>query len=459
MSHVPYAEVPIIHQGLRQEETVIQITLALDYLEKVSCGIFQHIKSSVEKQKVQLSKLQDRSKLINKKMDKLAGTNKATKVFASAKYPGSDIPRDYTLDILSTPLPKLDRTSVQISSKHPPFDPDSIKDKCQHFHIKTSTKQIKKNIEVTPEEGLGSLPADLDSVSALLLFNTSENLYKKYVMLDPLGVVTKTRQVLEDEIKGDLDAAPRSMCQEVVEFKIGENYFYSPTLQEVPQLDVPLDLPDLPAPVRHDYVLNGSTLERLEKVRDLGATMTPSLNPQEHIAHITAKASSLLRFIFRSTRNLNSPLTLITLYKSLPRGEVVVQLWAEVREASPSKLKPFLLDLLQILHLCYDQLATTDTQAYLGSLPATPPRLTMWRSPSTFYLYYSDVIILLNKLVNGFIDCPNILKCIDITTPRGTRSKTIFSRRFLPAYYSYNSGICRLLKAGSTLAAQLDFLL
>lgn len=70
--------------------------------------------------------------------------------------------------------------------------------------------------------------------------------YKKYVMLDPLGVVTKTRQVLEDEIKGDLDAAPRSMCQEVVEFKIGENYFYSPTLQEVPQLDVPLDLPDLP---------------------------------------------------------------------------------------------------------------------------------------------------------------------------------------------------------------------
>ncbi|XP_046683705.1 uncharacterized protein LOC124369697 [Homalodisca vitripennis] len=73
------------------------------------------------------------------------------------------------------------------------------------------------------------------------------------------------------------------------------------------------------APVRHDYVLNGSTLKRVNKVRDLGVTMTPSLNSQEHIVHITAKASSLLGFIFRSTRNFNSLFTLITLYKSLVR--------------------------------------------------------------------------------------------------------------------------------------------
>lgn len=70
-------------------------------------------------------------------------------------------------------------------------------------------------------------------------------------MLDPLGIVTKTRQILEEEGKGDLDAAPRSMCQEMVDFKGGENYFYSPTLQEIPQLDVPLDLPDLPGRINN----------------------------------------------------------------------------------------------------------------------------------------------------------------------------------------------------------------
>ncbi len=73
------------------------------------------------------------------------------------------------------------------------------------------------------------------------------------------------------------------------------------------------------APARHDYVLNGSTLKRVDRVRDLGVIMTPSLNPQEHIAHITTKASSLLGFTFRSTRYFNSPFTLITLYKSLVR--------------------------------------------------------------------------------------------------------------------------------------------
>lgn len=80
MSHILYAKVPIIHQGLRQEETVVQITLALDYLEKVSTGIFQHIKSSVDRQKANLSRLQERSRNVQAKMDKLAGTNKATKV-------------------------------------------------------------------------------------------------------------------------------------------------------------------------------------------------------------------------------------------------------------------------------------------------------------------------------------------------------------------------------------------
>lgn len=80
MSHIMYAKVPIIHQGLRQEETVVQITLALDYLEKVSNGIFQHIKSSVDRQKANLSRLQERSRNVQAKMDKLAGTNKATKV-------------------------------------------------------------------------------------------------------------------------------------------------------------------------------------------------------------------------------------------------------------------------------------------------------------------------------------------------------------------------------------------
>lgn len=35
-----------------------------------------------------------------------------------------------------------------------------------------------------PRRGWG-LPSNISSVSSLLLFNTTENLYKKYVFLDP----------------------------------------------------------------------------------------------------------------------------------------------------------------------------------------------------------------------------------------------------------------------------------
>jgi WAS family protein 1 len=66
-------------------------------------------------------------------------------------------------------------------------------------------------------------------------------------MLDPLGAVTKTRQTLDDEEERQMEAAPISISQrEMLVHPTGENYFYSPGLGEVPQLDVPLDLPDLP---------------------------------------------------------------------------------------------------------------------------------------------------------------------------------------------------------------------
>jgi len=66
-------------------------------------------------------------------------------------------------------------------------------------------------------------------------------------MLDPLGAVTKTRQALDDEEVQQMEAAPISISQrEMLVPPARENYFYSPGLGEVPLIDVPLDLPDLP---------------------------------------------------------------------------------------------------------------------------------------------------------------------------------------------------------------------
>lgn len=65
-------------------------------------------------------------------------------------------------------------------------------------------------------------------------------------MSDPLHAFNKTRPALDGEEKNEIVAAPMTMSvSDPAKFK-GVPYFYSPVLQDVPEIDVPLDLPDLP---------------------------------------------------------------------------------------------------------------------------------------------------------------------------------------------------------------------
>ena len=68
-------------------------------------------------------------------------------------------------------------------------------------------------------------------------------------MIDPLGAVTKTRKAIEEE-QEEIGAAPMSITQrEQMERMAAESYFYVPDLGEVPEIDVPSFLPDLPGKV------------------------------------------------------------------------------------------------------------------------------------------------------------------------------------------------------------------
>ncbi|KAG8260680.1 hypothetical protein J6590_091258 [Homalodisca vitripennis] len=66
-------------------------------------------------------------------------------------------------------------------------------------------------------------------------------------------------------------------------------------------------------------------------------------------------------------------------------------------------------------------------------------------------------LVTLYKLVNGLIDCPVLLSSVDLSVSRGTRSRTIFQRRHRSTYYSYHSGLSRLLRTGSDIATHVDF--
>ncbi|KAK5602162.1 WASH complex subunit 1 [Crenichthys baileyi] len=238
--------VPLIQPELRREEAVLQIADALLYLEVISTDIFRRVSESVEKNRRQLQSVSDRIRLAQARVDKIKGSKKATKVFSSAKYPAPDRLQDYSSIFTGATDPSsLTRPRHKIQNKLRPFDEKAWQEKLTYFPVCVSNK---KKSEDETEEGLGSLPRNISSVSSLLLFNTTENLYKKYVFLDPLaGAVTKTHQTLEIEKEQKPFDAPLSITtREQLERQTAESYFYVPDLGQVPEIDVPSYLPDLP---------------------------------------------------------------------------------------------------------------------------------------------------------------------------------------------------------------------
>lgn len=69
--------------------------------------------------------------------------------------------------------------------------------------------------------------------------------YKKYVMLDPRGVVTKTRSSDDEDLTGPAEAPMTIAMGESVGQKEKETFIYRPDLGEVPLISVPDSLPDL----------------------------------------------------------------------------------------------------------------------------------------------------------------------------------------------------------------------
>lgn len=259
--------VPLIQPDVRREEAILQIADALVYLETISTDIFQRVSESVEQNRRQLQSVTDRIKLAQARVDKIKGSKKATKVFSSAKYPAPDRLDDYSCIFSGAADPSSQsRPRHRIQSKIRPFDEKALQEKLMYFPVCVNNK---KRSEDETEEGLGSLPRNISSVSSLLLFNTTENLYKKYVFLDPLaGAVTKTHTTLETEKEEKPFDAPLSITKrEQLERQAAESYFYVPNLGQVPELVVPMYLPDLPG-----------IADDLSYSADLGPGFAPSGN-------------------------------------------------------------------------------------------------------------------------------------------------------------------------------------
>lgn len=73
-------ELHLVPPDLRREETILQIADSLDYMKKITDSIFKRIQDRVTDYSSRLQAVQKRADVAQKKINKIKGSSKATKV-------------------------------------------------------------------------------------------------------------------------------------------------------------------------------------------------------------------------------------------------------------------------------------------------------------------------------------------------------------------------------------------
>lgn len=171
--------VPLVYADLRREEAVSQISANLESLNALFNGISDRLSSAINDNQSRINNIYKRIDLVNLKIGKIKGTNKAIQIFSGAKFPTT---KEEAVEnhLIKEPLfedfhvkdPR--RTHNHYTSQFSPFDDIAFKDR-QSFQSYRRANNRAKQID-SEVKGLGSLlKDDVKSVTNLLLFNTAQH--------------------------------------------------------------------------------------------------------------------------------------------------------------------------------------------------------------------------------------------------------------------------------------------
>ncbi|CAM6029183.1 unnamed protein product [Sphagnum balticum] len=231
-------------------DTYRKICQTLLELHDAADSIFNVITTRVGLEHQRLHELSTRIQATQAKVEALSGTKRATKLYASAKYP--KIPPD-AIDF--TPLfggngdghrRELPAATLCLNLGHGKLDEEEGTLELFRFFSETNHEYWPR--EHRPSEGIGSVPSGTKSVADVMLFNTTELPYHRYRLVDNLAGAELP--VGEEESKdkvAPLPAPPQSvLAGDAMPLSGGDEYGFRPTLGEVPSFSLPSTLPNLP---------------------------------------------------------------------------------------------------------------------------------------------------------------------------------------------------------------------
>lgn len=232
----PLYNFPLIAQDLRPEEYVVQIADSLQYLDAVINDVFQRIDKRIDANVSRTRHVMHRVETCQRKVDKLTNSKKATEVLSGAKYPAMDCFKNYESIFKSGSNKLTIKRSSDINTKFRVLDNGKLQEKLEFYHVRVDNPDLYEWLtENQPSSGLGSVPAHIENVSSLLMFNSKEFVYAKENVKDLKLQSAKIKSAnVEDKQESLLPAAPFSISnKDQTAKKTVDSYLYSPGMGEV----------------------------------------------------------------------------------------------------------------------------------------------------------------------------------------------------------------------------------
>ncbi|CAM9933333.1 unnamed protein product, partial [Ectocarpus fasciculatus] len=246
--------VPVVQCDLALNQNVQDIFHALERLSTTVDDVFAAIGNKVQVERGRINEVNNRVSTCMSKIQLVKGSNRATTVFSTAKYPTpKELPQESTMfSINGEAMDNNPYPDIVDDVHYEPADPNksSIGNRDLSAEILLVYSRLNKHgtdllrVEmVMDDKGLGPLPPLVPSVGSLMLFNSNINPYKNYQALDNLLSAGREKEA-EADGKGGLASAPSTLVSgDSLADAVGLDLTFKPQMGEMASLALPSNLP------------------------------------------------------------------------------------------------------------------------------------------------------------------------------------------------------------------------
>lgn len=206
-------------------------------------------------------------------------------------------------------------------------------------------------------------------------------------------------------------------------------------------------------PILYDYCIEGVMLRRVEKVSDLGVLLDPKLDFRLHYSSIISKANRQLGFISKIAREFTDPHCLKALYCSLVRPilENASVVWCPYEVSWILRIERVQK---RFLRLALRNLPWRDP----ANLPPYPNRCLLLDLDTLERRRKIQQATFAAKLLNGEVDCPELLAKVDFRVPHRTlRNSSLLQTRYHRTAYGYHEPLTAIVRTFSVVESEFEF--